>query len=123
MRLLVTGSRTWTDAALLEGVIGEVLWLGRYRPRDVLLVHGACPRGADALADRFAHEIGMSVCRHPAEWGAYGKRAGFLRNAEMVSAGADLCFAFIRDGSAGASMTADLAVKSGIPTHIFTQGD
>ncbi|MER6086566.1 DUF2493 domain-containing protein [Streptomyces bluensis] len=123
MRLLVTGSRTWTDVALLEGVIGEVLSLGRYRPRDVLLIHGACPRGADALADRFAGEIGMRVSRHPADWATHGKRAGFLRNAEMVRAGADLCFAFIRGGSAGASMTADLALKSGIPTHIYTQGD
>ncbi|MGN7135836.1 SLOG family protein [Streptomyces pseudogriseolus] len=119
MRLLVTGSRSWTDRALLEGVIGEVLWLGRYRPRDVILTHGACPRGADAMADEFAREIGMSVRRHPADWDQYGKRAGFLRNAEMVSAGADLCFAFIKGGSPGASMTADLAKKAGIPTQIF----
>ncbi|MGI5196968.1 DUF2493 domain-containing protein [Streptomyces sp. CA-288835] len=123
MRLLVTGSRTWTDVGLLEGVIGEVLWLGRYRPRDVLLIHGACPRGADAMADRFAREIGMRVSRHPADWDAYGKSAGFRRNAEMVRAGADLCFAFIRGGSAGASMTADLAMKAGIPTNVFIQGD
>jgi hypothetical protein len=103
----------------LEGVIGEVLWLGRYRPRDVILIHGACPRGADAMADKFAREIGMSVRRHPANWDAHGKRAGFLRNAEMVSAGADLCFAFIKGGSPGASMTASLAKKAGIPTTIF----
>lgn len=103
----------------MEGAIAEVLWLGRYRPRDVILIHGACPRGADALAERFAREIGMSIRRHPADWSAYGKRAGFLRNAEMVSAGADLCLAFIKGGSPGASMTADLAKKAGIPTEIF----
>ncbi|MEU9404745.1 DUF2493 domain-containing protein [Streptomyces sp. NPDC048281] len=123
IRLLVTGSRTWTDRPLLEGVIGELLWLKRIGPRDVVLIHGACPRGADALADQFAREIGMDVRRHPADWNAFGKRAGFLRNAEMVRAGADLCFAFIRGGSAGASMTAALARKAGIPTHVFTQGD
>lgn len=100
-----------------------MLWLRRYRPRDVLLIHGACPRGADALADQFAREIGMNVRRHPADWDTHGKRAGFLRNAEMVRGGADLCFAFIRHGSAGASMTAGLARKAGIPTHVFKQGD
>ncbi|MFF3453276.1 SLOG family protein [Streptomyces sp. NPDC002730] len=123
IRLLVTGSRTWTDPDLIQGVIGEVLWLRRLRPRDLLLIHGACPRGADAMADQFARDIGMSVRRHSADWGTYGKRAGFLRNAEMVRAGADLCFAFIRGGSAGASMTADLAIKAGIPTEVFKQGD
>jgi len=100
-----------------------VLWLGRLRPRDVLLIHGACPRGADAMADQFARDIGMCVRRHPADWATYGKSAGFRRNSEMVWAGADLCFAFIRCGSAGASMTANLAVKAGIPTDVFTQGD
>ncbi|MFE9442523.1 SLOG family protein [Streptomyces sp. NPDC006602] len=115
----MTGSRTWSDVGLLQGVIGEVLWLGRYRPRDCLLIHGACPRGADAMADRFAREIGMNVRRHPADWDAYGKRAGFLRNAEMVSAGADLCLALIKGGSPGASMTASLAKKAGIPTQIY----
>lgn len=71
------------------------------------------------MADRFAREIGMSICRHPADWDAHKKRAGFIRNSEMVRAGADLCFAFIKGGSPGASMTANLAKKAGIPTEIF----
>ncbi|MFD7605183.1 DUF2493 domain-containing protein [Streptomyces mirabilis] len=121
MRLLVTGSRTWTDRGLLQGVIGEVLWLGQLRPRDVLLIHGACPWGADAMADAFAREIGIRVRRHPADWAVHGKRAGFIRNAEMVSAGADLCMAFIRGGSPGASMTANLAQRAGIPTEIYKE--
>jgi hypothetical protein len=74
------------------------------------------------MADQFALDIGMWVRRHPADWPKHGRRAGFLRNADMVRAGADLCLAFIRGGSAGASMTADLAMEAGIPTKIFTQG-
>ncbi|MGX9346626.1 SLOG family protein [Microbacterium sp. KNMS] len=106
-RILVTGSRTWDDretiaqALVDHGVYGDTL------------VSGACPTGADAIAEREWSEFGP-VERHPADWRAHGKRAGFIRNAEMVKRGADICLAFIRDSSRGASMTADLAEKAGI---------
>jgi hypothetical protein len=46
-RLLVTGSRTWHDIAAIEQVLAVIL---DRHPEGVLLVHGACPRGADAIA-------------------------------------------------------------------------
>jgi hypothetical protein len=46
-RLLVTGSRTWDDDAVIEHALAAVL---ARHPEGVLLVHGACPRGADAIA-------------------------------------------------------------------------
>lgn len=118
-RVLITGSRTWDDKqAILDA-------LRKYANKvySLVVVHGACPKGADALADELAQEYGVEVERHPADWNTHGRQAGFIRNAKMVELGADVCLAFIRNGSKGATMTADLAEKAGIPTWRFTVED
>ena len=124
MRILITGSRTWTD----EETIADALFgWAKYGTtpghlnfcRGITVVSGACPKGADAIAERIAESAGMNIERHPADWNKHGKRAGFVRNAEMVALGADVCLAFIKDGSKGATMTADLAERAGIRTVRF----
>ena len=112
-RVLVTGSRTWEDAGVIAGVLA-----GHYR-EGAILVSGACPRGADAIAEEYWELLGGKVERHPADWDRFGKRAGFRRNAEMVNTGASVCVAFIRDNSRGASHCAGLARAAGIPTEIY----
>lgn len=115
-RILVTGSRDWTD----QGIVHISLAVAVYENVPAVVVHGACPTGADAQAGwwarRYAH-LGITEEAHPADWRINGKRAGFIRNAHMVNLGADLCLAFIRDGSRGASHTAGLAEVAGIPTR------
>lgn len=130
IRILVTGSRTWTDEDTVRGAFAQVVSI--HGPENVTIVHGACPRGADALADEIATGwTGLTVERHPADWDRHGKAAGFRRNAEMVDAGADICLAFIGPcskrgcpdpgphGSHGASHTAALAERAGIPVRRF----
>jgi YspA, cpYpsA-related SLOG family len=50
-RILVTGSRSWDDIAVIEHALAVIL---ARHPEGVLLVHGACPRGADAIAAAYA---------------------------------------------------------------------
>lgn len=112
-RILITGSRTWDDINAVRDALTTEL-VGADDP--ITIVHGACPRGADDIADWIAQMAYFDIERHPADWDKLGKRAGFVRNAEMVALGADVCLAFIRDGSKGATHTADLAEKAGIRT-------
>lgn len=114
-RVLVTGSRNWSEVEVVGQQMIHAGDLNTTR-RPMLLVSGACPTGADRIAETFAEAWGWQIERHPADWSRHGRGAGFRRNAEMVAAGADLCLAFIKDGSRGASHTADLAEHAGIPT-------
>lgn len=135
-RLLVTGSRHWTDHATL------VAELDRARTElgdDTILVHGDA-RGVDRLAAHLWHcTWDLPAEDYPADWYgpcretcspnhrrarfAGGRKmcpaAGMYRNADMVALGADLCLAFILDKSAGASGCARLARKAGIPVRMF----
>ncbi|MGW7053091.1 SLOG family protein [Streptomyces sp. NPDC054887] len=124
-RVLVTGSRDWAKRALLYTTLNEVYDVATKATRQLVVVHGACPRGADEIASNWAQaaiSLGDNVIeeRHPADWQINGKRAGFIRNAHMVHLGADACLAFIRSGSKGASHTAALAERAGIPTRRWT---
>lgn len=112
-RVLITGSRTWTDRALIHQHLAMI------SHHDLVIVHGHCPSGADRIADEIARFLSLPVERHPADWETYGRRAGYMRNAAMVAAGADLCLAYILDNSRGASMCADLAEAAGIATRRF----
>lgn len=79
MKFLITGGRAWSD----RGAIWEAL---RRMPPGSILVHGACPSGADAIADSIATSLGFEVRRHPADWLNHGKAAGTIRNGDMIKA-------------------------------------
>jgi hypothetical protein len=118
-RILVTGSRIWTAAATMRATLAH--WRAVYP--DAVLVHGAC-RGADLMAAAMWLGWRLPVEPHPADWTGHGRAAGFVRNQQMVAAGADVCLAFIREHSRGAEHTAALAVAAGITTvHIRHDSD
>lgn len=115
-RILVTGSRDWADH---EAVLFELAGLALQHPGAVV-VHGACRTGADRFAALAAKAVGLAQEPHPADWHRWNRAAGPIRNEEMVKLSADLCLAFIKDGSQGATHCADLAEKAGIPVRRFT---
>ncbi len=115
MRVIVTGNRDWTDEAAIFMALAGL-------PLISTVVHGACETGADAIADDIARAMGHVPELHPADWNAHGKAAGPIRNAHMVSLGAEACFAFgalERNGKrTGTGDCVAKAKRAGIPvTH------
>ena len=118
-RLLLTGSRTWDDTHIIEHALAMIL---AHHPEGVLLIHGACPHGADAIAAAYADRTpGYHSEAHAADWRRHGRAAGHLRNAEMVTLGADGCAAFLRGDSPGTTATIRLAKAAGIPVWLHKQ--
>jgi SLOG family YspA-like protein len=119
-RVLVTGSREWDDMQELRYALIHATAL---RLDSVVIVHGACPTGADAMAAEWARDYGIRAEAHPPDWERHGRKAaGPRRNAEMVALGADLCLAFYKQGAGnkGTDHCASLAGKAGIPVRRVT---
>lgn len=126
-RLLVTGSRSWPeeDAYWIHRHLDAAFAQALDADRELVIVHGDCKSGphrggVDRYADDWCIEVSCLVERWPANWDELGKSAGFKRNADMVNSKPkiDLCAAFIRDNSAGATHCQMLARAAGIPTWV-----
>lgn len=114
-RVIICGSRDFPDEGLVKREICSLVsQLG-----DVTIVHGGCPTGADAFADRWALDRGASAVEvHHADW-SQGKKGGPLRNQAMADKGADLCLAFFTklEDSRGTADMCRRARKAGIPVN------
>lgn len=107
LRVLVCGSRTWTSELEIRSVLKDL-------PRDTTVIHGGAD-GADRLAGVVARSMGMRVEEYPANWKSLGRRAGFLRNLQMLDQKPDFVLAFWDGVSKGTKHTIDQARKRNIP--------
>jgi Protein of unknown function (DUF4031) len=125
-RLLVTASRTWTDKARAQRILGP------YFAPDVTLVVGGAA-GGDTLAAFIWREWGGQVEEHPVsreEWAANPGRAGHARNGVMVGRGAERavalmmpcekpeCVAAEPHGTHGTADCIRRAEQAGIPVEV-----
>jgi len=117
MRVLICGSRTWRD---FEAIVNEVKKLPR---EGSVIIEGCAPRGADHLAERAAFLFGIPVEHYPANWGVYGRRAGYVRNEQMLKQGQpDEVWAFWDGSSKGTANMVNIAQAAGVTTRVFREG-
>lgn len=88
MRVIIAGGREFTDYNMLKKECIEVFKQlkneGHNTQRSNIEIISGTARGADRLGEQFAEEFALLLRQFPADWNAYGKRAGYLRNAQMA---------------------------------------
>lgn len=108
MRVLVTGGRTYGDAARLQAVLDK---LHAEAGIDVIIEGGA--NGADMLARNWARANVVNGSTFEADWKSFGSFAGPKRNTAMLQEGRpDVVIAF--PGGTGTRNMKDQARKFGV---------
>lgn len=118
-KVIVAGSRTATGPSiysLLERKLDSIL-KNKSVTHDIVIVSGTA-RGADLLGEQYAKSRSFQVARYPADWDQYGKRAGYIRNAEMAT-DADALVALWDDESKGTKHMIAIANQMGLPTRVI----
>lgn len=111
MRLLICGSRRWKSREVILRAIKQL--------SPSLIIEGEC-RGADKLAASVAEELGIPVLKFPAEWSRFGRRAGPIRNQQMLDEGKpDYVLAFPVAESRGTWDMVRRAKKAGVETEVW----
>lgn len=105
MTVLVCGSRDYANREAIRRELSQL-------PTGTRLVHGACPTGADAIADSVARELGLAPVLYPADWDQHGRSAGPRRNSLMLELERpELVLAFTENLEASRG-TRDMVTKS-----------
>ena len=84
MKTIVCGGRSNEDVRLVYRTLNDHKAACQERGDDLLLIDGGCITGVDKLAREWALHHETPHVTHPALWSVHGKKAGPLRNREML---------------------------------------
>lgn len=110
-RALVCGGRDFNDRERVKQALDKF-----HREYGIaVVIHGAA-RGADSLAADWALGNHIPTEAYPAQWDKYGKRAGYLRNQQMLDKGKPhVVIAF--PGGRGTDMMCKIAEDVGVTVY------
>lgn len=100
-KIVITGSRDWKDRDAIWDCLSAEITAAIEHCEELLVIHGDCPTGADAIAEEFCKSAGVHTARVGALWSALGKKAGPRRNRVMAAIGPAVAYAFPLAVSAG----------------------
>lgn len=90
MILCVCGGRDYQDVQKVFSVLDAI-----HKKREITkIAQGLCPTGADAHAVSWANSRNVACIGFLANWREFGRKAGPMRNQQMVDYGIDGLVAF-----------------------------
>ena len=122
LRVLICGSRDWTDKRRIGRYLDELLTAEGLEPQQLVVIHGAC-KGADHHAGMEAKGRGCQVLEFPANWAKFGLSAGPKRNQQMLTEGKPgrvVAFHPDLEKSKGTKDMINRAKFYGVPVEIIT---
>ena len=93
MRIIIAGGRDFNDYKLLERECNRIFInlaqegcfpVSVNESRKFIEIISGTANGADKFGEKFAQDYKLKVKRFPADWDEFGKRAGYVRNAQMA---------------------------------------
>lgn len=115
MKILVCGSRGHDEWTAFEYLKSK--YAGHARAGNLTIIEGGA-RGGDRAAQDYARHVGAKLVTVKPDWELHGKRAGFLRNIEMLEMRPDKVVAFWDGESKGTLHTITEAAKRGISVDV-----
>ena len=112
MKLAIVGSRSITDK---QFVFDTLDYYTKNVQEEIIVISGGA-KGIDSLGALWAESRGYSTEIYLPDWDLHGKKAGFLRNSQIVEAATHLIA--ITTGSNGTADSIKKAQQRGIPTRI-----
>lgn len=116
MKLIIAGSRSFTNYSQLEYNVAQHIQVYNLLPEQVTIISGGA-RGADTLGVTYARNRKMQLIIMPADWNYYGKKAGYIRNKEMAMC-ATHCIVFWDGISKGSKHMIDIATQFKLQTKV-----
>ena len=116
VKLIIAGSRDFNDYELLKSKLDKAK-----EHFGIFEVVSGRARGADLLGEKYAKENDLPIAEFAADWDTHGKKAGFMRNADMADY-ADGCIVFWDGESKGTQHMINLAKQKGIQLAVVNYG-
>jgi alpha/beta superfamily hydrolase len=117
MKLIIAGSRDFSDYNLLKRSVDELIQGLALNADDPVEIINGGARGADSLGRWYATVNKLKVTTIRADWEKYGRAAGPKRNGQMAEI-ADALIAFWDGKSSGTADMIRQARQKGLSIHI-----